>query len=103
VLWLVQMESASEDDAFGEQAKFEMAIRLLGQSNASGVINVDGWTIQLTIQAEDCVIASRLAVSRTLTASKRADLVQWPLIAVTVVHAEYATAMCHSFQASEVQ
>jgi len=89
MIWIVEFDSASPDGGDVDHTAFKNATRLLG-SFASGTINIDGWKIQFAVEARDIAEAYSIAAAKLSAASQESDLPEWPLIAGTVLDAEYS-------------
>ena len=94
MLWIVEFETASPDDAIEVQETLQGVIQLFGSDIAIAKADVDGWIIRFDLEASDAAEALSFATIRTSAAAALIQLPKWPVVAMQVFDAEYASATC---------
>jgi hypothetical protein len=100
MLWIVELETASPDDGILVENAFKDSIRLLGGDLTTASVDLDGWVMRFEIEASDAQEALSFATIRTFAAAELARLPQWPIIAIQVLNAEYASATRRGFEST---
>ena len=100
MLWQVEVETASPDDGIDVQQMVDESVRLLGVDTTTAAVNVDGWIMKFEIGACDPIEALIFATIRIVVAADLALLPLWPVVAMRVLNAEFASATGRGLETS---
>ncbi len=92
--WVVEIETASPDGEVSIQSlqAMDRCLAAWGPQQADGVLDSDGWTLQIAVMADDLRAAWSFGMFRAFSAVFHYGLPSWPIIGVNVMHSEYAAA-----------
>lgn len=93
--WVVEVQTASYDDEIREDlvSRLTACRNYLGPHRSTGSSDDEGWDLRILVDAADLAEAWRLAMSSIFEAAAASGLPFWPVVAVSVMDAEYAAAM----------